>query len=228
MRQQIRVCLAGACVMALAGCTTTSHTEAVNNASNLTLVDAYTLAGKKDFLRDYPPTDSEGNINVVIEIPTGTNGKWEVEKDSGQLKWEFKKGKPRIVSYLGYPGNYGMIPGTLLSKELGGDGDPLDVLVLGPAVPRGTVVSVRPIGVLKMLDDGEHDDKIIAVLIDSPLGRISSIKELRKKFNGITDILETWFSNYKGPGRIQSSGFGSSNDAQRVIKAAVKAYNKTK
>lgn len=41
------------------------------------------------------------------------------------MKWEFKKGKPRVVSYLGYPGNYGMIPKTLLSKESAGDGDPL-------------------------------------------------------------------------------------------------------
>ena len=46
--------------------------------------------------------------------------------------------KPREVKYLGYPGNYGMIPRTLLPKELGGDGDPLDVIVLGPAVERGS------------------------------------------------------------------------------------------
>ena len=74
----------------------------------------------------------------MIEIPTGTTAKWEVVKPSGELRWEFDQGRPRVVRYLGYPGNYGMIPRTLLPKEEGGDGDPLDVVVLGPAVPRGS------------------------------------------------------------------------------------------
>jgi inorganic pyrophosphatase len=188
------------------------------------MVNQYTLSGEKHFLRDYPPVDSSGNINVVVEIPAGTNAKWEVDKTTGQLKWEFKQGKPRVVSYLGYPGNYGMIPGTCLLKEMGGDGDPLDVIVIGPAVPRGSVVKARPIGVLKMLDDGEQDDKIIALLLDSPLDRISTIEELEREYKGITDIIEIWFSNYKGPGEMLSKGFGSVSEARDIIEAAAKAY----
>ena len=57
--------------------------------------------------------------------------------------WEFKDGKPRIVKYLGYPGNYGMVPKTLLPENLGGDGDPLDVIVLGPQVERGSVIKCK-------------------------------------------------------------------------------------
>jgi inorganic pyrophosphatase len=105
--------------------------------------DGYTLIGKKNYLTGYEAIDRLGNINVVIEIPTGTTAKWEVEKSTGHLKWEFVDGVPREVSYLGYPGNYGMIPRTLLPKELGGDGDPLDVIVLGPAVKRGTVLKTK-------------------------------------------------------------------------------------
>ena len=61
-----------------------------------------------------------------------------------------------------------MIPGTLLPKDRGGVGNPLDVIVLGPAISRGTIVAVKPIGILKLLDDGEQDDKIIATTMDSP------------------------------------------------------------
>jgi inorganic pyrophosphatase len=188
------------------------------------LSDEYTLTNEKHFVRDYAPLDHSGDINVVIEIPTGTNAKWEVNKTTGELKWEFRKGKPRVVSYLGYPGNYGMIPRTLLPKELGGDGDPLDVLVLGSALPRGSVVKAHAIGMLKLLDNGEQDDKIIAVLQNSDMGKISSIEELRHEFNGAAEIIETWFSNYKGPGKIESKGFTSVAEAEKVIRTAIEAY----
>ena len=92
-------------------------------APGLRAVDEYTIIGPKNFLSDYSPKNSDGTINVVVEIPTGTIAKWEVTKPEGKLEWEFKEGKPRIVKYLGYPGNYGMIPRSILPKELGGDGD---------------------------------------------------------------------------------------------------------
>ncbi len=212
------------CIFFLAGCASTVHRETVGHAEGLKMADGFTLIGKKDFFRDYPPTDSSGNINVVVEIPAGTNAKWEVDKPTGQLKWEFKQEKPRIVAYLGYPGNYGMIPRTILPKDQGGDGDPLDVIVLAPAVPRGSVVHARPIGVLKLLDGGEQDDKIIAVLPDSPLGGVSSLEELQSDFKGITDILEIWFSNYKGPGKMESKGFGGLAEARDIINDAVADY----
>ena len=211
-------------IIVLSGCVTTGHVEFSSHEVSLKMKDQYTLTGKKHLLHDYPPVDSFGNINVVVEITTGTNEKWEVDKTTGYLKWEIKKGKPRVVSYLGYPGNYGMIPRTLLPKKFGGDGDPLDVIIIGAAVPRGSIVSVRPIGVLKLLDDGEQDDKIVAVMLNSELGSVLSIKELNQKFKGVAEILQTWFSNYKGAGRLQSRGFDSVAGAQVVIKTAIKAY----
>lgn len=216
--------LALACMLLLAGCASTAQREAVGHADGLKMADGYTLIGEKHFLRDYPPTDSSGNINVVVEIPAGTNAKWEVDKATGQLKWEFKQEKPRMVAYLGYPGNYGMIPRTVLPKDQGGDGDPLDVILIAPAVPRGSIVKARPIGVLKLLDGGEQDDKIIAVLPDSPLGGISGLEELQREFKGITEILEIWFSNYKGPGKMESHGFEDEAEARDIIDAAAAAY----
>ena len=87
-------------------------------------------------------------------------------------------------------------------------------------------MSARPIGVLKLLDDGEQDDKIIAILLNSPLDRISSIEELRREFNGVTDILEIWFSNYKGPGKMEAKGFKGVAEARNIIKTAVLTYQK--
>lgn len=193
-------------------------------APGVEVVDAYTLKGQQNFLSGYEPLNPDGTINVVIEIPAGTTAKWEVVEPSGEMKWEFKKGRPRVVAYLGYPGNYGMVPRTLLPKEQGGDGDPLDVLVLGPAVPRGSVVKARVIGVLGLLDGGEQDDKILAVLEGDPLAEVKSVQELDARFPGVTRIVEIWFESYKGPGELESKGFAGPEAAERVLHAAAAAF----
>jgi inorganic pyrophosphatase len=200
------------------------HVYAKEVASELKYVDQYTLVGPKNFLKDFEPINSDGTINAVIEIPTGTTAKWEVDKADGSIKWEFKNGKPRIVKYLGYPGNYGMVPQTLLSKKLGGDGDPLDVLVLGASVPRGSVVKAKIIGVLKFLDGGEQDDKLLAVLSGTPFFEINSIQCLDQKFKGISEILELWFVNYKAPDKVESKGIDGVEEAKKVLNMAIKAY----
>ncbi len=130
------------------------ETSVVKDAKELIRLDKYTLKSPVHLVHGIDPVAGENTVRVVVEIPTGSTQKWEVEKPSGDLKWEFEHGKPRAIQYLGYPGNYGMVPKTLLSEENGGDGDPLDVLVLGPAVPRGSIVEVKIIGLLKMLDKG--------------------------------------------------------------------------
>ena len=104
--------------------------------------------------------DVPNDINVIIEIPKDAEPvKYEVDKATGAIFVD------RVLSTpMRYPCNYGYIPQTL-----GGDGDPLDVLVLmqEPVVPL-TIVRVRAIGGLRMRDDKGGDDKIIAVTIDDP------------------------------------------------------------
>lgn len=185
-----------------------------NNSSN----------ASKNLLTDFTPIDKSGNVNVVVEIPSGTLEKWEVNKNNGQLELEYKDGKPRIVKYLGYPGNYGMVPQTLLPKALGGDGDPLDVIVLGPPVERGKVLPSKLIGVLHLLDRGEQDDKLIAVSNNSPLYHVNTIQELETQYKASLKILEYWFSNYKGPNKMQFKGFGSKQTAEKILQEAIKAY----
>ena len=188
----------------------------------------YRLTGDKNFLTGYAPTFADDDIQVVVEIPAGTIDKWEVNKADGSMKWEFRNDKPRVVEYVGYPGNYGMIPQTLLPKELGGDGDPLDVIVLGPPVERGSVIKCKLIGVLNLLDRGEQDDKLIAVSTDSPLYTINSLEELNEKYKGISRIVELWFSNYKGPGKMESQGFANKQVATKILNASIEAYKQNK
>jgi len=183
-----------------------------------------TPTSKINVLTDFESATEDGHVNAVIEIPAGTLEKWELNKSSGQLVLESINALPRIVNYLGYPGNYGMIPRTLLSKEKGGDGDPLDIIVLGPPVERGRLVKCKIIGVLYLKDSGEQDDKLLAVSIGSPLYDVGNIDELNEHYIGINEIIELWFTNYKGPNKIKSLGFGNRDAAYDILNVAIKDY----
>ncbi|MEZ4215275.1 MAG: inorganic diphosphatase [Myxococcota bacterium] len=172
-----------------------------------------------------PPRNADGTLNALVEIPAGTNEKWEAsESDPTLLEWErLDGGARRVVRYLAYPANYGMVPGTLQRAEDGGDGDPLDVVVLGPALPRGALVAVRPIAVLALLDDGEVDDKIVAVPASGPFSEVDDLAALRARFPGVDAILEAWFTHYKGAGRTESRGWRDRAAAEEIVERAVRA-----
>lgn len=185
-------------------------------AAGSTLLDPLTLRGERNLYDGYPAKNPDGTINVVVEIPAGTNAKWEVVR-SGLMTLEVRDGSPRVVNYLPYPANYGMIPGTHLPKEQGGDGDALDVLVLGPGLPRGSVVAARLIGVMRFLDKGEQDDKLLAVMDHTPLAGVRSLADLDRAAPGAADILHRWFTNYKGPGKMDFRGWGEAAEAAALL-----------
>lgn len=174
--------------------------------------------------RTVPAQNPSGTVNVLVEIPAGSVEKWEMNKKSGQLAPDSIDGKPRRIQYLPYPANYGMIPQTLLPKKAGGDGDPLDVILLGEAAERGSLIESRVIGVLKLQDSGEQDDKLIAVDINSTFGTLQSLKALETSFPGVTDILRHWFTNYKGAGKMTSEGYQDENAARQLLQKAIEAY----
>lgn len=176
------------------------------------------------FLSGHPAMPDPGMVHVVVEIPAGTNDKWEVAEDGSSLEWELVNGEPRVVAYLAYPANYGMISGTLVPRESEGDGDPLDVVLLGPALERGSVAVARPIGVLLLLDDGERDDKVLAVQTSGPLSDAADLADLRRRYPGVAAIIETWFTHYKGPGRLTSRGLAGRAEALRIIEEASAHY----
>ncbi|MGB0391040.1 MAG: inorganic diphosphatase [Salibacteraceae bacterium] len=180
------------------------------------------LHSSSNRLKDYE------NIEALIEIPAGTVDKWEFDKATGEMSRELINNKPRVIDYLGYPGNYGMIPNTLLSKENGGDGDPLDVIILGPPAKKGQFLNCKLIGVLHLKDNGETDDKLIAISYNSSLSNVNNIAELNKNYNGITEIIQLWFTNYKGGNKLKSNGFGEKESAINILNNAMKEYQISK
>lgn len=99
-------------------------------------------------------------IHVIVEIPSGSRNKYEFDHEGGFIRLN------RVLySPLHYPSDYGLIPQTLYD-----DGDPLDALVLiKESTFPGCVLTVRPIGILRMLDQNQHDDKVLAVVHNDPL-----------------------------------------------------------
>lgn len=214
-------------VVAVALWTAPAFAAAADNlAPGVTIVDQQTLRGEKNFLTGYEPVGADGLVSALVEIPAGMSDKWEVRIPEGIMVWDQLDGKPRVVKYLAYPVNYGIVPGTVLAKELGGDGDPLDILLLGPAYKRGQVVKTKVIGLMKMFDKGERDDKLVVVAPDGPFGEIGGIAELDRKFPGVTRILETWFQNYKGPGKTSTHGFAEADEARKLLDETIEAFKK--
>ena len=164
------------------------------------------------------PFKVKDTYRALIEIPAGTRQKWEVAHKSGQLEWEFKNDKPREVKFLGYPANYGFIPQTL-----SGDGDALDIIVLSESVMRGDVLNVKVIGMLKLLDKGEKDYKVIAVLEDGAFKKINSLKEMLLKKPNVIPIIRAWFEGYKEPGKIIFMGY---ENKAKTIKYVEKSHNR--
>ena len=189
-------------------------------------------ANKKELnpITDCRPISADGHVNAIIEVPAGTTQKWELNKVSGEIEQEFIDDKARVINYIGYPGNYGMIPQTLLPKEKGGDGDPLDILVLGPPEDRGSVVKCKVIGVLFLLDQGAQDDKLIAVSDNSPLFHVNDITDLTTNYIGVSEIIKLWFTNYKGLNKMKSNGFGNKQVAEEILQVAIHdcALNRSK
>ncbi len=185
--------------------------------------------GDAHLVRDIDPRLGD-TVQMVVEIPAGDTAKYEVNKSTGKLEWQQKDGRPRVIDYLPYPGNYGFIPRTLSPKDKGGDGDPLDVLVLGSSRPRGEVMQVYLIGVLKLLDEGEQDDKLIAVPSGAgeasgiSLNDVRTLEDLRSKWTGIDAIIEIWFSNYDGANTTQVVRWGDEREAEQIVDAAQRAF----
>ena len=173
---------------------------------------------------DISRLNKDERIQAVIEIPAGTNLKLEYNKATQKFEADRRNGKERRIDYLSYPANYGFLPNTSSDKTQGGDGDALDVLVICESVPAGTVLEVLPIALLDLLDNGEKDPKILAVPLISELQTIEvrSMEQLRSRYPGILEIIETWFLNYDPQDPAESLGWQDGSAAMNLIRASLK------
>ena len=157
-------------------------------------------------------SNAPDEFNVLIEIPSRSSIKYEIDEQSGLLMVD------RILPpHIQYPANYGLVPMTKAD-----DGDQLDALVIGEPLLPNCLIKVRPIAVLKMEDEGGKDDKIICV----PAGRagkeyehIKSVDDLpmltRKAIETFFEIYKSWESADKWS---KVSGWGSLEDAKKCSK----------
>ncbi len=154
-------------------------------------------------------------VNAIIEIPKGSRAKYELDKETGLLKLD------RVLySSVYYPANYGFIPRTYCD-----DGDPLDILVLSQIEMQPlTLVEAKIIGVMRMLDGGEADDKLIAVCAnDMSVNHIDDISQLPPHF-----ILELrhFFEEYKRLEQkvVKIEEFQGERLAKKILGHAIKDY----
>jgi inorganic pyrophosphatase len=167
-----------------------------------------------------PSFTEDGILRGVIEIPAGTNRKYEIDKVTGEMRPDTRDGKPRIVNFLPYPINYGFIPSTSMDKNRGGDGDPLDILYIAEHTPNSTVVEVIPIGLLLLKDLGEWDNKVLAIPVD-PEKRIitaTNWQTFQMEYSAARLIIEQFFLNYDGPGVMTLYGWGDEHAALEEVK----------
>ena len=182
----------------------------------------------KNFIKDYKTFNDDDTLNVVVEIPSGAKEKWEVSKINGSLVREFFMGKPREINFASYPINYGMIPRTVLPISRGGDGDPLDAVILGEPLTQGAVIKVKAIGVMRMNDSGDQDDKIIAIPLNSKLlTNIKDIQDLQKSNPELLKKIKFWFKKYKGDNVVEFINFESAAKAAELIKFTERHFKRS-
>ena len=159
-----------------------------------------------------PPED----INVIVEVAIGGEPiKYEMDKDAGTLVVD-----RFLYTPMRYPGNYGFVPHTLSD-----DGDPIDVLVANtrPIIP-GAVINVRPVGVLKMEDDGGGDEKIIAVPSPKLTQRYVNVHNYTDMPTITLEQIQHFFEHYKDlePGKwVKLLGWGDAVEAKSLIVQAI-------
>src|SRR2546421_10435728 len=154
-------------------------------------------------------------INAVIEIARGDTNKYEYDKELNVFRLD-----RNLYSPVHYPGDYGFIPSTLSD-----DGDPLDVLVLGDAPSfAGCVMTVRPVGFLEMVDQGQGDEKVLAVGTNNPIYK--EVQDYEGLYPHLLLEIENFFTIYKELEAKTTTivGWHDAGAAREVISVCQKRY----
>ena len=164
--------------------------------------------------------DVPNNVNVIIEIPAHSDPvKYEVDKDSGAMFVD-----RFMATAMFYPTNYGYVPHTLSE-----DGDPVDVLVVTPhALISGSVIRVRPVGVLKMTDESGVDAKVLAVPVDKLTDRYAHIQDIGDVPESLLNQVSHFFEHYKDLEKgkwVKIDGWGDASEAKTEIMSSIERFN---
>jgi inorganic pyrophosphatase len=160
---------------------------------------------------------TEEKINVIVEVPKGSQNKYEIDKETGLIKLDRAN-----YSNAAFPCEYGFVPQTLWD-----DGDALDVVVLATfPLPTGILVKVRPVGLMEMIDTGEEDFKIIAVPVKDK--RWEGVRDLSDVNPHTLKDVQHFFETYKAlkgePAEVSIRGFKGASDAKAAFEKSKKLY----
>ncbi|MDO5343649.1 MAG: inorganic diphosphatase [Candidatus Saccharibacteria bacterium] len=165
-----------------------------------------------------PGNYQDGELTVVVEIPTGSSHKIEWDRKVGVMRLD--RVEPAVFAK---PTNYGFIPQTLDE-----DGDELDVLLItDEPLPTGVVVTARILGVMKFVDDGEVDDKIIAVPSDDRHtgNALQSLEDIPAQLLKQIEHHFTHYKDLKKPGSTVVKEFAGIDEAKQVIAESIERWN---
>ena len=157
-------------------------------------------------------------INAIIEIPKGSNNKYEIDKATGLIKLDRAN-----YTAASFPYDYGFAPQTLWE-----DGDPLDLIVLTtyPLFP-GILVAVRPVAVIEMIDNGESDFKVIAVPVEDK--RWEDVHDLGGLNKHMVKEFQHFLESYKAlkgkPSPVEIRGIKGRAEAMEAVKKSIELYN---
>lgn len=172
---------------------------------------------------------NSGILNMIVEVPRHSHAKLEISKQDSfnPIKQDVKKGKLRFIHncfpHHGYPWNYGALSQTWespdhLDKHTGmrGDNDPLDVLDIGTRRHEpGSIIQVKVLGALGMIDEGETDWKILVIDTQDPLAeKINDLPDIEAQCPGLLDATRHWFTVYKVPEGKSKNNFAFDGEAQ--------------
>lgn len=156
-------------------------------------------------------------FNVIVEIPKGSKNKYEIDKETGLIALD------RVThTTQDFPFDYGFVPQTLWD-----DGDALDVILLTThPIQTGVLVRARPVALMKMIDGGDADDKIVAVPVDDP--RWVHVQDLHDINKHTLKEMEHFYSTYKKIQKkeVHVAGFEDKEAAKKAIERSQKLYQK--
>lgn len=162
-----------------------------------------------------PGPDCPATVRMIVEIPKNSSNKYEYDPELGVFRLDRS-----LYSPMHYPGDYGFVPGTLAE-----DGDPLDVLALvdEPSYP-GILIAVRPVGMLKMMDQQAADAKILAVATRNP--RFDPIEDIEGMAPHNLREIEHFFTIYKEleGKRTEIRGWSGRGEALEAVRRARQRY----
>ncbi|KAK2150358.1 hypothetical protein LSH36_409g02056 [Paralvinella palmiformis] len=182
-------------------------------------------------LHDIPLYADKANntFNMVVEVPRWTNAKMEIDTKNrlNPIKQDVKKGKLRYVHncfpHHGYIWNYGALPQTWEDPahkdehtQQNGDNDPIDVCEIGfKAQKRGSVIKVKALGIMALIDEGETDWKVLAIDVTDPLAdKLNDVEDVEKLMPGFLKATNEWFRIYKIPAGKPENQFAFNGEAK--------------